>query len=30
VYKKGWICHACGNEWAEQGDELPEHEGNAS
>ncbi|MGA2458384.1 MAG: DUF2007 domain-containing protein [Terriglobales bacterium] len=30
VYKKGWTCHACGNRWAEQGDALPEHEGNAS
>jgi len=30
VYKKGWTCHACGNEWAEQGDALPGHEGSAS
>jgi len=30
VYKKGWTCHACGNRWAEQGDALPEHEGNGS
>lgn len=22
VYKRGWICHACGNEWAEQGGAL--------
>jgi len=23
VYKKGWTCHACGNEWEEQGGALP-------
>jgi hypothetical protein len=23
VYRKGWTCHACGNEWEEQGRALP-------
>ena len=23
VYKKGWTCHACGNEWEEQGAAAP-------
>jgi len=23
VYKKGWTCHACGNEWEEQGGAAP-------
>ena len=23
VYKRGWTCHACGNEWEEQGGTLP-------
>jgi hypothetical protein len=22
VYKKGWTCHACGHDWAEEGSEL--------
>lgn len=30
VYKKGWTCHACGNEWEEQGGTLPEHDGATS
>jgi hypothetical protein len=24
TYKKGWTCHACGNEWEEQDDAPPE------
>src|SRR5208337_2391019 len=27
VYKKGWLCHACSNEWEEQGGAPPEHDG---
>lgn len=30
IYKKGWICHACGNEWEESGGTVPEHDGAAS
>jgi Putative prokaryotic signal transducing protein len=30
VYKKGWTCHACRNEWEEQGSAPPEHDGSAS
>ena len=26
VYKQGWTCHACGNEWEDQGGALPEHD----
>ncbi|HKM48529.1 MAG TPA: DUF2007 domain-containing protein [Terriglobales bacterium] len=27
VYKKGWTCHACGNQWKEQSDTLLEQDG---
>jgi hypothetical protein len=27
VYKRGWTCHACGNEWEEQGAVPREHYG---
>ncbi len=26
VYKKGWICHSCGNEWKKQDDATTEHD----
>jgi hypothetical protein len=30
VYKQGWTCHTCGNEWEEQGRALPEHDDTTS
>jgi hypothetical protein len=30
VYKRGWTCHACGNEWQEQGGSVPDHDGAKS
>ncbi len=30
VYKPGWTCHACGNEWHEQGGSVPDHDGAMS
>jgi hypothetical protein len=30
VYKKGWICHSCGNKWEKEEDATAEHDGSAS
>jgi hypothetical protein len=30
VYKRGWTCHGCGNEWQEQGGSVPDHDGATS
>ena len=30
VYKRGWTCHDCGNQWEEQGRALPEHDDTTS
>jgi hypothetical protein len=30
VYKRGWTCHACGNEWPEQGGSVPDPDGATS